>query len=106
MNYNLVDLYYYKKELGKALEYLHKVEYSDVFYALNSKEMLLKIYYEMNEEEALHNLLASFRIYLKRNKLISDNIRLPYQNFISLLTQTVKSEPHQRSIIIEKIKNT
>ena len=106
LNYNLADLFYYKKDLGKALEYLQKVEYSDVFYALNSKEMLLKIYYEMNEEEALHNLLASFRIYLKRNKLISDTIRLPYQNFISLLSQTVKSEPKQSSVLIEKIKNT
>ncbi len=106
LNYNLADLFYYKKELGKALEYLQKVEYSDVFYALNSKEMLLKIYYEMNEEEALHNLLASFRVYLRRNKLISDNVRLPYQNFITLLSQTIKSEPGQRSFVKEKIKNT
>lgn len=71
---------------------------------LNSKEMLLKIYYERNEVEALYNLLAFFRNYLKRNKLISKNIRLPYQNFISLLTQTVKSEPPQRSVIKEKLK--
>lgn len=106
LNYNLADLFYYKKELGKALEYLQKVEYSDVFYALHSKVMLLKIYYEMNEEEALFNLLASFRIYLKRNKLISNEIRIPYQNFISSLNQIAKADKKQLPNIKEKIVTT
>ena len=106
LHYNLADLYYYKKDLNKALTYLQKVEYSDVFYALHSKVMLLKIYYELDEEEALFNLLASFRIYLKRNKLISNSVRETYQNFISILTQIVKSDPKQIQTIKEKIVNT
>ena len=106
LHYNLADLYYYKKDYGLALEYLQKVEYSDVFYALSSKVMLLKVYYETQEEEALYNLIASFRIYLRRNKLISDTVRSTYLNFITLLNQLVKSDGRQMEELHQRIEQT
>ena len=106
LNYNLADLYYYKKDLEKAQDLLQRVEFSDVFYALSSKVMLLKIYFEKQEEEALYSLLASFKVYLRRNKLISNNVRQTYQNFISLLSQIAKGNLRNAAKLREKIINT
>lgn len=106
LNYNLADLYYYKKDFAKAQNLLQQVEFSDVFYALSSKVMLLKIYFEKKEEEALFSLLTSFKVYLRRNKLISNNVKKTYMNFIALLSQIVKASEQQKDQIREKIINT
>ncbi len=106
LNYNLADLYYYKKDFEKAQNLLQRVEFSDVFYALSSKVMLLKIYFEKKEDEALYNLLNSFKVYLRRNKLISNNVKKTYMNFISLLSQISKNQPLQKEAIQQKIINT
>ncbi|MEM9820764.1 MAG: hypothetical protein AAF985_06820 [Bacteroidota bacterium] len=90
LHLNLADLFYYKKDYDQALSNLNKVALSDVFYTLQAKVMLLKIYYETKEEEALYSLIASFRIFLKRNKLISNNVRKTYHNFNHLLHQLLK----------------
>ena len=91
LNFNLADLYFYRKDFSNALKHLNLVELSDIFYTLHAKILLLKIYYETDEEEPLFSLLASFRLFLKRNKLISDDIRQPCANFLSILQQLQKS---------------
>ncbi|MEM8907213.1 MAG: hypothetical protein AAGD05_05140, partial [Bacteroidota bacterium] len=106
LHLNLADLYYYKKEYDLALHNLNKVEFSDIFYTLQAKVMLLKIYYETQEEEALHSLVASFRIFLKRNKLISNNVRKTYQNFISLLYRLLKENRTDLTEVKTLINNT
>ena len=66
--------------------------------------MLIKIYYEIDEEEALLSLIASFTIYLKRNKKIASNIINTYLNFTSLTYQIIKAKPNKLPAILEKIK--
>lgn len=92
LQYNLADLYYYRNELDKALEHLRNVEFSDIYYALDSKVMLLKIYYELDEQEPLISLLASFKIYLKRNKLIPKEMQHTYGNFVKFLTKLSRNK--------------
>ena len=106
LNYNLADLHYYKKDLKKALEYLSKVEFTEVFYTLHSKVMLLKIYYEFDEYDALYALINSFRIYLRRNKFITKDVKETYLNFISILGLFVKNEKHLFLEIQKTIKET
>ncbi len=106
LHLNLADLYYYKKDYDRALSNLTKVEFSDIFYTLQAKVMLLKIYYETKEEEALHSLIASFRIFLKRNKLISNNVRETYQNFTTLLQRLLKENKESFTEVKELIHNT
>jgi hypothetical protein len=69
--YNLASLHFEQQDYSKALRLLQYVEFQDVFYHLGSKVMLLKSFYELDEDEALSNLCDSFRIYLKRNKTLS-----------------------------------
>jgi tetratricopeptide (TPR) repeat protein len=79
--YNLANYYYETGDYKKATKLLNSVEFTDIYYNLDSKAMLLKIYYKV-EEESFLSLVSSFGIYLRRNKLISkDNVEI-YENLI------------------------
>lgn len=69
--YNLASLHFAQHNYSEALRLLQHVEFQDVFYHLGAKVMLLKSFYELREDEALANLCDSFRLYLKRNKTLS-----------------------------------
>lgn len=84
-NYNRAVLHYAQKEYGPALRVLQTVEFTDVYYALGARGLMLKIYYEMGEYEPLYALLESFKVYLKRNKHISNYQKTIHLNLIKLL---------------------
>ena len=100
-NYSLADLSYHKQEISTALTHLREVEFTDIFFTLDAKIMLLKIYYDNDEEEALLSLLTSFKIFLKRNQLISAEMKNTYENFINLLNQILRSS-HADSMDLQK----
>lgn len=106
LNYSLADLYYHKQDVEQAMEYLREVEFSDIFFTLDAKVMLLKIYFDEDEEDALESLLISFKAFLKRNKLISNVVRVTYQNFINILSQILKHPLRLPPAIEQKIKET
>jgi hypothetical protein len=104
-HFNMADLFYRKQKYQESQKHLMQVQFSDVFYTLGAKSMLIKIYFETDEEEALLSLLASFTIYLKRNKKIANNIKETYLNFTSLLYQLLKAKPDKLPVVVEKIRN-
>lgn len=91
-NYNLAELYYYKKDYDKAINHLNKVAFSDVYYSFDTKKMLMKVYVEQNEIEALLSLIASFKIFIKRNQAVSESNKLAYENFIYVIQQFIKHQ--------------
>ncbi len=91
--YNLAKFYFYKREYSQVLKLLQQVDYDDVFYNLDSKVMLLKIYYELEETEALDSLIDSFRIFLRRNKLISAHHRRNYLNLTRFVKKLSRLRP-------------
>lgn len=106
MRYNLSELYYSTKQYGLAQRYLLQVVHSDLHYYLGARLLLAKIYYETQEEEALRSLLASFTIFLKRNKYISKPIKEHYLNFCTLLLKIVKSGKKRKVSIEKQIQET
>ncbi len=84
-SYNLANLYSHRRQYGKVIALLATVEYSDVTYALGAKLILLRTYYETDEYLALDSLIQSFRVYLRRNKLISKSVLREYGNFLNVL---------------------
>ncbi|MFK7983727.1 MAG: hypothetical protein AB8G86_27370 [Saprospiraceae bacterium] len=105
-NYNLADLHYRKQNYSDALTHLMQVQFTDIFYNLGAKAMLIKIYYETDEEEALLSMIASFTIFLKRNKKIAPNFRQTYLNFVSLVYKILKMKAHNVLTIKETIATT
>ena len=102
-HYNLADLNFYKKDFDQALEHLNQVEYTDIYINLDSKKLLLKIYYEAEEEEALISLLAAFNIFLKRNKMIPSKVKQHYLNFHTILYILSKRNQKQLSTVQKRL---
>jgi hypothetical protein len=99
-NYSLANYYYETKDYKKAIKLLNGVEFTDVYYNLDAKTMLLKIYYELEEEEAFLALAASFKIYLTRNKLINKQNYTVYNNLLNFTKKAFNlktSLPYQRN---------
>lgn len=106
LHFNLADLYFFTKNFDSALEHLHQVEFSDIHYNLGAKEMLAKIYCETGAEDALFSLLNAFKIYLRRNKIIGEQVQRPYLNFIRLLEKVMKCRPKERALLRGQIEQT
>ncbi|NUN99721.1 MAG: hypothetical protein HUU01_03805 [Saprospiraceae bacterium] len=103
-HFNLADLFYHKKDYRSALFHLNQVEFTDIHYSLDAKTMLIKIYFETSETEAFLSLLSSFNIYLRRNKLISKEIKSAYLNFTAILQQINNLSKERRNALADKIK--
>jgi hypothetical protein len=79
--FNQARYFFAIKKYDNVLDLLQSVEYSDIFYLLDSKTTLMKTYYELDEYQALQSLKESFRILLRRKKLISEQNQINYGNF-------------------------
>lgn len=106
LHYNLADLYFYTGRYDEALVHLNKVEFTDIHYNLGAKEMLAKIYYETETFDALDSLLHAFKIYLQRNRIITDSVRKAYLNFIRLLRRRMRATPDLLPALRIKIEQT
>jgi hypothetical protein len=90
VSYNLGLVYFYQKKFDKVKEQLREVEYEDIAYNLGSKSMLLAIYYEQDEDDALLSLMDTFKAYLYRHKDIADNKKVPYLNLMKYIRKMLK----------------
>ncbi|MFM2049392.1 MAG: hypothetical protein RI955_1940 [Bacteroidota bacterium] len=99
--FNMARVYFFRKEYDKVLNLLQKVEYDDVFYLLDSKHILIKTFYELNEVESLTALIDSFNMLIRRKKIVSDDYRLKYSRFISFVKKMVNTN---EKLKIEKLK--
>jgi len=91
--FNLANLYSHQHRHDKVIELLRNVEYSDVVYALSAKLILVRTYYESDEFNALDSLIDSFRIYLRRNKLISKSVKNQYLQFLRFVRKLISLRP-------------
>lgn len=101
--FNLANLYWHQKKHDKVIELLRNVEYSDVVYSLGSKLILLRTYYELKEYMTLDSLIDSFRIFIRRNKVISKSQKREYNNFLNFVKKLTSLDPSD-SKSIEKFK--
>ena len=96
--YSMAWVHFTRREFDKALRMLLRVEFNDVYYHLDSKSLLMKVYYEMDEYDAFFSLVDAFKIYLRRNKFISDFQRDTYHNFILLINKLMKVKLRKNSM--------
>jgi hypothetical protein len=107
-NYILALFYFLKPDYTNAMKLLQKVNFNDVLDNLDSRRMLLRIYYELREYSALDSLLDTFNVYLSRHKDIGyhkDN----YANLIYFVKKILKanlSDKAQKLKLIGEIEAT
>lgn len=78
--FNLAAYFHACEAYDKVLELLTQVTYSDIRYSLGAKALLLRTYYELEEDEALFSLVDSFRQFLQRHHLLADSRRNGYDH--------------------------
>ncbi len=106
LDYNQAKLYYEQKQYRKAMRILLQTDVDDVLVYLDGKRMLLKMYYELEEFDALEALIDSFRTYLTRKKVIAYH-KTNYKNILSILKKMIylnrsdETEKHKLRIRIE-----
>lgn len=82
VNYNLAMIYFYQKKFSVAQDYLREVDYQDITLNLNTKMMLLAIYYELDEDMVLDSFFDSTIAYLNRHKELTENRDRLYRNLV------------------------
>ena len=101
--YNWAYLHFARREYSAALRLLQEVEFTDVYYHVDSKALLLKTYYELEEWEPLLSLTEAFSNYLRRNKMLSDYQRKVYWNFVKFSKKLVRKRLGSRKPVAEII---
>jgi hypothetical protein len=98
VNFNLARYHYEKNELREAMRHLLHIEYDDVLQNLTAKTILSKIYYRLDEWDALENQLDNIQIYIRRKKVLGyhrDNY-LAFVKYLRKLLATNLGNPADR----------
>ncbi len=88
--YNKGYYYYYTGDYHQAIKLMSKTEFTDLYYQLDYRTTLLKCYYELGDVDGLLYFLPSFRMFLRRNRSISDYQRTIYNNLVKYTGKLVR----------------
>lgn len=89
-NYAKAALHFERGTHDDALLHLMNINPIDPYYGVNYRVLLCKTYYELHEFTALKANLESFRVFVLREKQLSEYNNLSYKNFINLLKRLVR----------------
>ena len=106
LHFNQARIHHENKKYKESLRELLQVDFGeDQFYSLNSKFLLLKNYYELNESDAFASLCASFKSYIRKNKVVSETYKLYCLNFIKYTQKVYGSTPTKKKKILIEIES-
>ncbi|MEL6805808.1 MAG: hypothetical protein AAFO91_18735, partial [Bacteroidota bacterium] len=74
----------------EAMRLLQEVQFTDVYYALSARTLLLQIYYEQADWDGLEYQLKAYQLFLQRNRHLSQRNRKLYLKFARMLGQLLK----------------
>jgi hypothetical protein len=89
--FNLALLHFRKGNYDEAMHLLQKVGTKDVLNNLNARRMLVRIYYDQGNIDALYSLLDSFQNYIYRKREVGYHRNL-YLNFIKFTRRLLQLE--------------
>lgn len=95
LHYNTARLHFAQQQYKEAMRLLVQIEYDDLFMNIDAKVMLLKMYYETDEDEALEALLKSFKTFVQRKTLMSYH-KENYLNIIKFTQKIRKLRPRDQ----------
>ncbi len=107
--FNTARIDFVEERFKSAMQALQMVSLTDLFYALDAKALLLKTYYELEEFEAMDNLIISFLKMLRRKKVLSERHRKNYKNFIKYVKKASRLHYQRKSrvpLLIKEIEAT
>ncbi|MEY4926072.1 MAG: hypothetical protein RI894_508 [Bacteroidota bacterium] len=94
--YNLARYYFTRRDFAQAMPLLDNLTYGDIFLQLDAKVMLLKIYYEQEELDALDVHLRSFKQFLHRKRATLGYHQQNYENIIHCVKRLMAHNPFDK----------
>lgn len=91
----LARLHFEKRDFNAAMQICSQADYDDILMNLYSRAMVMKIYYEQDESDALDSYLESFRNYVVRKKVLGYH-KSNYKNIIRLTKKLLKVNPYSK----------
>ena len=103
--YNMANYYYFNSNYKQCLRLLQTVQFTDVYYNLDARCIILKIYFEEKEWNLLHDHCFAFKAFVLRQKDISEHHKKGYLNLIKWTHKLSSAvfDSKKRKIIAEKI---
>ena len=95
LNFSMARIKMYRKAYDEVISYLHQVDYEDFWYNINSRTILIAAYFELDEIDALENLLNSFKVYISRQKSMPESRRRNYLNLIKFTYALINIQPFE-----------
>lgn len=110
-HYNLAAVYFEQGDHNAAMDELFNIQMHDPVYYLDSRAILLKIYFAQHDLEAVGSLYHAIKAYLLRNKQIPRKQAELYRNLFMLshkliLLQHKWSTLHKEDQLMQKSKLT
>lgn len=103
-SYNLAYYFFSTKHYDRALELLHHVEFTDASYYIGAKIIQLKSYYALGELEASISLIATFKNYIQRSKVLSDHKKQMNQNMLKMAKKIIALESKKITLSKNKLQ--
>ncbi len=96
-SFNLAWLEYERKNYDKALQLLHKANFTDLLLNLSAKTIAMKIYYELDAFDLLYSHLEAMKKFITRQEIIAYH-RKNYLNTIKFTKKLLDLPVSDRSV--------
>ncbi len=89
-NFSMAKIYFSKDDFEKALGYISRVSYQDLYYKLEVRYYTLMIYYELSMFNEAYDLIESYRKYMIKNKLLNSQLNSKHLTFIKFCKELLR----------------
>lgn len=83
-------LFFITGDYQKSLEFIFRVNNDFSLFKADIKNLLLKVYYELDDYDKAFTCLDTFRHFLRTNKEITETHKTPYRNFLKFYSDLIK----------------
>jgi len=103
-NYAMARIREKQKRYEESMDYLKNVKLENVFYKVNVKSLMSKLYYNLGHINQLTDQLDTYRKFLKNDELINEDFRRVNLNYVKLLTDLVKLKENTGRVKADEFK--
>jgi len=104
VSFNLARIHFYQKDYDQALFTLNQVDLEDIHYALNARTLLVAVYFELKEFDALISTIDSFRVFLNRTKILNKDRINNFKNYLKYAKRIAFLETSDKTKIDKNYK--
>jgi hypothetical protein len=108
VHFSRAKLHFAKREYKQAMRMLAQSDFDDILTNLYSKSMLIIMYFEEEEIDALESLLESMRTYMRRKEVLGTH-KVIYSNLIKYTRKLIRINPYdkdEKNKLKEEIERT